>query len=241
MEETDHETWTMGTNKMNKESLTASEWWSSALGVVPYVSKTSPQKDYYVTKSMQGGNVTVVHIEGLYMFVVFCNLWRLSSWDCVLVRMLGRQWVLNSKGCKKKWSWPNFKVLSWNLPRGTEVNHENLSLDSWSFGRVSNQAPSEYKSDANSLWHVARSCRSPAEGCWSSEFTAVMWNGRGKKCWQKCMVRESQKCIAKKSLWTRLYNVSLGNYIWLEQFKLNFKNMSVNAPYYNIKLLQLQH
>jgi len=46
--------------------------------------KTSPQEDYYVTKSMQGENVTVVHIEGLYMFVVFCNLWRFSSLDCVL-------------------------------------------------------------------------------------------------------------------------------------------------------------
>lgn len=41
------------------------------------------QEDYYVIKSMQGGNVTVVHVEGLYVFVVFCNLWRFSSLDCV--------------------------------------------------------------------------------------------------------------------------------------------------------------
>jgi len=74
MEEMVHEMWRIGANRLNMESLTASEWWSSALGVVPYVSKTSPQEDYYVTKSMQGGNVTVVHVEGLYMFVVFCNL-----------------------------------------------------------------------------------------------------------------------------------------------------------------------
>lgn len=74
MEETVHEMWTIGTNRLNTESLTASEWWSSALGVVPNVSKTSPQEDYYVIKSMQGGNVTVVHVEGLYVFVVFCNL-----------------------------------------------------------------------------------------------------------------------------------------------------------------------
>ena len=74
MEETVHEMWRIGTNRLNTESLTASEWWSSALGVVPNVSKTSPQEDYYVIKSMQGGNVTVVHVEGLYVFVVFCNL-----------------------------------------------------------------------------------------------------------------------------------------------------------------------
>jgi len=46
IEEAVDEVWTMGTNRLNKESLTASEWWSSALGVMPYVSKTSPQEDY---------------------------------------------------------------------------------------------------------------------------------------------------------------------------------------------------
>jgi len=84
VEETVHEMWAIGTNRLNKESLTASEWWSSALGVMPYVSKNSPQEGYYVTKRMQGGNVIVVHIEGLYMFVVFCNLCRFSSLYCVL-------------------------------------------------------------------------------------------------------------------------------------------------------------
>ena len=39
MEETVHEMWTIGANRLDKESLTASEWWSSTLGVVPYVSK----------------------------------------------------------------------------------------------------------------------------------------------------------------------------------------------------------
>ena len=80
MKETVHEMWTIGTNRLNKEWLKDSEWWSSALGLVPYVSKTSPQEDYYVTKSMHGGNVAVVHIEGLYLFVVFCDrLCGLSS------------------------------------------------------------------------------------------------------------------------------------------------------------------
>jgi hypothetical protein len=59
-----------------------------------------------------------------------------------------KMWILDWKEGRNKWSWPNCKLLSWNFPRGTMVNHENLSLDSWCFSRVSNQAPSEYKSDA---------------------------------------------------------------------------------------------
>jgi hypothetical protein len=40
---------------------------------------------------------------------------------------------MNWKGfCSRKRSWPNFKVLSWNSPGGTEVNHKNLNGDSWS-------------------------------------------------------------------------------------------------------------
>jgi hypothetical protein len=28
--------------------------------------------------------------------------------------------------CGRKLPWPNFKALSWNLPVGSEENHENL-------------------------------------------------------------------------------------------------------------------
>jgi hypothetical protein len=34
--------------------------------------------------------------------------------------------MMNWKGFGRKWSWPNFKVLSWNLPGGTEEKYENL-------------------------------------------------------------------------------------------------------------------
>jgi len=44
MEETVHEMWTIGTNRMNKESLTASEWWSSALGVVCHMFRKPHHK-----------------------------------------------------------------------------------------------------------------------------------------------------------------------------------------------------
>jgi hypothetical protein len=38
-----------------------------------------------------------------------------------------------------------FKVLSWNLPRRTEENHEDLSQDSRSLGRELNLNPPEYE------------------------------------------------------------------------------------------------
>jgi hypothetical protein len=31
--------------------------------------------------------------------------------------------MMNWKGFGRKWSWPNFKVLSQRLPGGTEGNH----------------------------------------------------------------------------------------------------------------------
>jgi hypothetical protein len=31
---------------------------------------------------------------------------------------------MNLKGFGRKWSWPNFKVLSWHLPGQTEETHE---------------------------------------------------------------------------------------------------------------------
>jgi hypothetical protein len=41
--------------------------------------------------------------------------------------------------------WPNFKVLSWHSPRGTEENHENLNRDSQSQSRDLNSGPPEYE------------------------------------------------------------------------------------------------
>jgi hypothetical protein len=32
--------------------------------------------------------------------------------------------MMNWKGFGRKWSRPNFKVLSWHSPGGTEENHE---------------------------------------------------------------------------------------------------------------------
>jgi hypothetical protein len=41
--------------------------------------------------------------------------------------------MVDWKGFGRKQSWPNFKVLSWYLPEGTEESHENnLSQDSQS-------------------------------------------------------------------------------------------------------------
>jgi hypothetical protein len=38
-----------------------------------------------------------------------------------------------------------FKLLSWNLPGGTEENHEHLNLDSLSPCRDLNPGPPEYE------------------------------------------------------------------------------------------------
>jgi hypothetical protein len=40
--------------------------------------------------------------------------------------------MMNWKGFGRKWSWPNFKLLSRHFPAGTEENHENLRIaDLW--------------------------------------------------------------------------------------------------------------
>jgi hypothetical protein len=45
----------------------------------------------------------------------------------------------------RNWSWPNFEVLSWNLPRGTEENYKNLSQESQSPGRDTNPGPPKHE------------------------------------------------------------------------------------------------
>jgi hypothetical protein len=34
--------------------------------------------------------------------------------------------MMNWKEFERKWPWPNFKVLFWHFPGGTEENHKNL-------------------------------------------------------------------------------------------------------------------
>jgi hypothetical protein len=54
-------------------------------------------------------------------------------------------WYGNDELEGRKWSWPNFKVLSWHLPGGTEENHINLSQDSGSLSQDLNPGPPEYE------------------------------------------------------------------------------------------------
>jgi hypothetical protein len=44
---------------------------------------------------------------------------------------------MNWKGCRRKWQWPNFKILSHQFPGGTEKNHEK-TRNSQSSGRYLN-------------------------------------------------------------------------------------------------------
>jgi hypothetical protein len=52
----------------------------------------------------------------------------------------------NWKGFGRKRSWPNFKVLSQNLPGRTAGNHEKPQ-DSQSPGRDSNPEPPKYEAE----------------------------------------------------------------------------------------------
>jgi hypothetical protein len=53
--------------------------------------------------------------------------------------------MINWKGCARNRKCHNFKVLSRNLPGGTEEKHENLSQDSWPPSRDLNPGPPEYE------------------------------------------------------------------------------------------------
>jgi hypothetical protein len=55
--------------------------------------------------------------------------------------------MMSSKGCGRKRSLTNFKVLYHYLPVGTEENDENLSQDSQSPGRDLNPGPPEYEAE----------------------------------------------------------------------------------------------
>jgi hypothetical protein len=49
------------------------------------------------------------------------------------------------KGFERKWLWPNFKVLSQNLPRETEETHEKVSHDSRCLSRDLNPGSPKYE------------------------------------------------------------------------------------------------
>jgi hypothetical protein len=63
------------------------------------------------------------------------------------------------KGCARKWPCPNFKVLFYLFPGGTEEIYENLSQASRSPGRDLNPRPLEYEN-----YELKRRRRVPIEG-----------------------------------------------------------------------------
>jgi hypothetical protein len=52
---------------------------------------------------------------------------------------------MNYKKYRRRWSWPNSKVLSWHMPGGTEENHNILSQNNRSPGKNVNLGPPEYE------------------------------------------------------------------------------------------------
>jgi hypothetical protein len=67
----------------------------------------------------------------------------------------------NWKGLGRKRSWPNLKVLSRHSRGGTEKNHKNLSLVSWSPGRDFNPRPPECEAGV-----LATRTQRSVLGCW---------------------------------------------------------------------------
>jgi hypothetical protein len=64
---------------------------------------------------------------------------------------------MNWKGFGRKWSWPNFKVLSWHLPGGTEENHEKPQSGLLVSRPRFNPGPSEYEAGVLPLNHDVHS------------------------------------------------------------------------------------
>jgi hypothetical protein len=67
--------------------------------------------------------------------------------------------MMNFKGFVRKRSWPNFEVLSWYLPGGTE---ENRSQDGQSSGRDLNPKPPEFEAEV-SITRTRRSVHGSSE------------------------------------------------------------------------------
>jgi hypothetical protein len=59
--------------------------------------------------------------------------------------------MMNWKGCGRRQSWPNFKLLSQHLPGGTEDNHKNLSEDNRSPSRDLKLGLLEYESGVQNV------------------------------------------------------------------------------------------
>jgi hypothetical protein len=61
--------------------------------------------------------------------------------------------MINWKGFGRTWSWPNFKLLSWHFPEGTEKNQatKDVSQDSRSPERDLNPKLPEYEEEVLSI------------------------------------------------------------------------------------------
>jgi hypothetical protein len=70
--------------------------------------------------------------------------------------------MMNWKGCGKKRSWPNFKVLSRHLRSGTDKNTKRLSQDSQSPGWSLNPGLTEH--EAGAFYSLPRLSVRPVDG-----------------------------------------------------------------------------
>jgi hypothetical protein len=63
--------------------------------------------------------------------------------------------MVNWKGCGRKRSWPNFKILSRHSPGRTEENHKTIRI-AGRWGRDLKPEPAEYEAGVLTTQHDVR-------------------------------------------------------------------------------------
>jgi hypothetical protein len=88
---------------------------------------------WWTTQHLETWNKVVLnplctlHAPSIALFVVY--LMMLFQWlRLYSVEWKGGKQMISWKGCGRKWTWPNFKVLSQHLLGGTEENHKKPVL-----------------------------------------------------------------------------------------------------------------
>jgi hypothetical protein len=98
--------------------------------------------------------------------------------------------MMNSKEFGRKLLWPNFKVLSWCSPGGTEENHEKPQ-DSWSLGL--RLEPGTSRIQSKSVNHLSMTF---GKGCyWVSKKLPLLLYVDACKCRERNSVEFLHDCI----------------------------------------------
>jgi hypothetical protein len=98
---------------------------------------------------------------------------------CSSIEWKDDRWIINCKGCGWNRSWPNFKVLSQHLLRGTEKTTISFSLYSQSLGQDLNPGPPKYEAALSTSrpWHSVLAVKMEAYAPHKHWHTAIKLHG----------------------------------------------------------------